>query len=249
MKLVVLGSGTCVPSLKRGAPGYLLIVCDKQIVIDCGSGTLLQLEKAGKSYQSIDAVFLTHTHPDHISDLIPFIQALSATPGFTRKKELLIVGPKGLKNFYEQCICSLMGKPKTFAIELVEIEDTLDLGYLFVFSAKTLHSPNSIAYRFETGGKSLVITGDCDYDQRLIPFSHHADLLVIDCSFPNALKMPGHLTPKEAGLIAKKAEVKKLILSHIYPTIYPDDERLKECKREFDGDVRLAADFMEIVIL
>ncbi len=249
MKLIVLGSGTCVPSLKRNAPGYYLELPDKEILIDCGSGTLLQLEKAGKSYKSIDTVFITHTHPDHIADLMPFIQALFATPGFTREKDLLIAGPNGLKAFYERCITSSIRKPKAFNCEILEIKDKIDLGYLFVFSTKTVHSENSIAYRFEAGGRSIVITGDCDYDKSLVTFAEDADLLVIECSFPDSLKVKGHLTPRECGLIAKSARVKKLLLSHIYPTPYPDADRLKECKKVFDGDVRLAEDLMEIEVI
>ncbi len=248
MNLIILGSGTCVPSLKRNAPGYLLKVFDRQILIDCGSGILLQLERAGKSYKDIDAVFITHPHPDHISDLMPFIHALLATPNFKREKDLLIVGPKGFKKTYKSIIRSVMKKPKFFTIEVIEIEDKLDLKYLHVFSKKTVHSENSIAYRFEDGEKSLVFTGDCDYDEGIVELSKDADLLIIDCSFPDALKVQGHLTPRECGLIAKKAKVKKLILSHLYPSPYPDSERLKECRVEFDGDVSLAEDLMEITI-
>jgi len=248
MKLIVLGSGTCVPSLKRNAPGYHLEVCERQILIDCGSGTLLQLEKAGKSYRSIDAVFITHTHPDHISDLIPLIHALSATPDFKREKDLLLVGPRDLKKFYDSCIASVIRKPKTFIIKVVEMEDKLDLGYVYVFSKKTVHSENSIAYRFEDSEKSVVITGDCDYDEGIVELSKHADLLIIDCSFPDAMKVSGHLTPKECGLVAKRANVKRILLSHLYPTSQPDSDRLRECKAVFDGDVSLAEDLMEVTI-
>ena len=248
MYLIILGSGTCVPSLKRNAPGYYLEVLDKNILIDCGSGTILQLERAGKSYKDIDAVFITHTHPDHISDLMPFIHALLATPGFKREKDLFIVGPRNFKKFYESCISRVLKKPKSFTLDVIEIEDKLNLGYLHVFSKKTVHSENSIAYRFEDGEKSIVITGDCDYDEWVVELSKDADLLIIDCSFPDAMKAPGHLTPKECGRVAKTAKVKKLILSHLYPSSYPDSERLKECKAVFDGDVLLAEDLMEVNI-
>jgi ribonuclease BN (tRNA processing enzyme) len=237
-----------VPSLKRNAPGYYLEVFDKKILIDCGSGTVLQLERAGKSYKDIDAVFITHTHPDHISDLMPFIHALLATPGFKREKDLLLVGSRGFKIIFESCISRVMKKPKGFIIDLVEIENKLDMRYLHVFSKKTVHSENSIAYRFEDGEKSIVISGDCDYDEGIVELSKDADLLIIDCSFPDAMKAPGHLTPKECGLVAKKAKVKKLILSHLYPTSFPDAERLEECKVVFDGDVLLAEDLMEVNI-
>jgi len=53
MILTILGSGTCVPSLKRNSPSNYLKIDDKQILIDCGSGTLLQLEKANLSYKEI----------------------------------------------------------------------------------------------------------------------------------------------------------------------------------------------------
>ncbi|MBM4129032.1 MAG: MBL fold metallo-hydrolase [Nitrospira sp.] len=248
MKLIVLGSGTCVPSLKRNAPGYYLEVSDKHILIDCGSGTLLQLEKAGKSYRSIDAVFITHTHPDHISDLLPLIHALSATPGFKREKDLLLVGPGNLKKFYDSCIASVIRKPKTYVITVIEMEEKLDLGYVHVFSRKTIHSENSIAFRFQEGEKALVITGDCDYEEGIVELSKDADLLIIDCSFPNAMKVPGHLTPVQCGLVAKRAKVKKLLLSHLYPTPSHDADRVKECREIFGGDVSLAEDLMENII-
>jgi len=248
MKLIVLGSGTCVPSLKRNAPGYYLEVSDKHILIDCGSGTLLQLEKAGKSYRSIDAVFITHTHPDHISDLLPLIHALSATPGFKREKDLLLVGPGNLKKFYDSCIASVIRKPKTYVITVIEMEEKLDLGYVHVFSRKTIHSENSIAFRFQEGEKALVITGDCDYEEGIVELSKDADLLIIDCSFPNAMKVPGHLTPVQCGLVAKRAKVKKLLLSHLYPTDSHDADRVKECREIFGGDVSLAEDLMENII-
>ena len=66
MKLTILGSGTCVPSLKRNAPSNYLKIGDKQILVDCGSGTLLQLEKANLTYNEIDIVCISHYHTDQI---------------------------------------------------------------------------------------------------------------------------------------------------------------------------------------
>lgn len=119
------------------------------MLVDCGSGTLLQLERAKKSYKDIDAVFITHTHPDHISDLISLIHALRATPDYKREKDLRIVGSNGLKKFYNRCIASCIKSPKTFHIDLVEIEDKLDLGQIRIFSVETIHSKDSIAYLWQ----------------------------------------------------------------------------------------------------
>ena len=93
-----------------------------------------------------------------------------------------------------------------------------------------------------------MFTGDTDYDQRIIEISISADLLVADCSFPDADKVKGHLSAKECGIVAKKAGVKKLLLSHIYPADMPDAERVNESREAFDGEVLLAEDLMEIDI-
>lgn len=248
MKLVVLGSGTCVPSLKRNSPGYYLEAEGFQVIVDCGSGTLLQLEKAGKSYRDIDAVFITHKHPDHFADLMPLIHALLATPKFRREKDLFVITPRGFKDYYNKAIASVLGNYLSFPVQLIEIHYTLNFAPFQIFTAKTAHSKDSVAYRFESKGKSVVFTGDTDYDTEIIALSQNADLLIADCSFPDAMKVTGHLSAKECGLIAQKAGVKKLLLSHLYPADSPDSDRIEESKEIFEGDVILAEDLMEFDI-
>jgi len=248
MRLIVLGSGTCVPSLKRNAPGYYLEAGETRLLVDCGSGTLLQLERAGKSYKDIDAVFITHLHPDHFSDLMPLIQALLATPGFKRKKDLIITGPKGLRQYYDLAIASIIGKPEAFSVVVQEIEDSLVLEPFVITAMSTVHSDGSVAYRFEEGGRALVYTGDAAYDEGLIDISRGADLMVIDASYPEAMKVKNHLTIRECGLVAGRAGVKRLLLSHLYPVDVSDQERLRECSEVFTGDVSLAHDLMEIIM-
>jgi ribonuclease BN (tRNA processing enzyme) len=248
MKLIILGSGTCVPSLKRSAPGYYLQAEDWQALVDCGSGTLLQLERAGKSYKDIDAVFITHRHPDHFADLMPLIHALLATPKFRREKDLYIVAPGGFIAYYEKAIAPIIGKPGDFSVQIIEIQDKLDVGPFNVFAVNTIHSADSVAYRFEQAGKSVVFTGDTDYDRGIIEISINADLLISDCSFPDSQKAKGHLSAKECGLVAKKAGAKKLVLSHLYPADTPDIARVGEAEEVFEGKVILAEDLMEIDI-
>ncbi len=246
MKLIVLGSGTCVPSLKRSSPAYYLHAEGRQILVDCGSGTILQLEKIGRSYREIDAVFITHPHPDHIAGIMPLVHALIATPLFRREKDFLLVGPAEFGKFYKKYISSLIGRPRTFSIEIIDVGDKMDYPPFRVLTAKTIHSENSIAYRFEHGNKSVVITGDADYDRGIVELSRDADLLIADCSFPESMKARGHMTPKECGLVAQKAGVKKLLLSHLHTLPVPETESLNECRQAFNGDVSIAEDFLEI---
>ncbi|MEF9475707.1 MAG: ribonuclease Z [Candidatus Mariimomonas ferrooxydans] len=243
--MIILGSGTCVPSLKRSAPAYYLEEEGRQVLIDCGGGTVLQLEKSGRSYKDIDAVFITHSHPDHVAGIMPLIHALVATPLFKREKGLLLAGPKNLKKFYENCIIPVTGSPKTFSIQIQEIEDKMDYPPFRIFTANTVHSENSLAFRFECGSKSVVITGDADYGPELVELSKKCDILIADCSFTDNMKTSGHMTPKECGLIAREAGVKKLLLSHLHSLPFPNSDRIKQCRQVFNGDVSLAEDLLE----
>lgn len=123
MKLTILGSGTCVPTIKRGSPANFLEIGKVKILVDCGSGTLRQLVKARLDYKNIDIAFFTHFHSDHILDLNAFIQALNWTPGFDRKKDLILVGPVGFKKFYESFLKPVSGvpRPNTYKIKIKEM--------------------------------------------------------------------------------------------------------------------------------
>jgi ribonuclease BN (tRNA processing enzyme) len=246
MKLTVLGSGTCVPSIKRNSPGYCLEAGGTHVLIDCGGGTLLQLERSGRSYRDIDAVFVSHAHPDHFADLMPLIQALLAAPDFKREKDLTVIGHEKFLLYYEKAIATVLGIPGDFTVQLVKAEEKFGFGPLDIFTAKTVHSADSLAFRFEYNNKSIVFTGDTDYDQGIIDLSQNADILIADCSFPNSMKTKGHLSAGECGLVAEKAGAKKILLSHIYPSDSPDIGRIKECRKHFDGEVLLAEDLMEL---
>ena len=250
MKLIILGSGTTVPSLSRDAAGYYLQIASQECLIDCGSGVLVQLERVGKSYQTLDKIFITHTHPDHIGDLIRLIQALKFTPGFQRKKALTLYGPTGFAAFFANHVTPLVGNPGPFSIEVNEVEGVLEFSGFRVLTTPTVHSEslNSVAYRFEENDRSAVLSGDCDYDDGMIRLAHGADLLVIDCSFPDAWKVKGHLAASECGQVARQANVKQLVLSHLYPVPPAEDKRLAECRAAFSGPVRLAEDCLVIEI-
>jgi ribonuclease BN (tRNA processing enzyme) len=245
MKLIILGSGTCVPSLKRSAPACYLEGEGRQILIDCGAGTALQLQRAGKSYKDIDAVFITHTHPDHTAGLVPLIHALIATPRFTRKKTFSVAGPAGFNRFFETYVISYFGKSKIPFISVFEVQSEYDFEPFHIRTARTVHTDNSVAYRFEAGVYSVVITGDADYDEGLVKLSMDCDLLVADCSFPEKMKSRGHMTGRECGMLARKSGAKRIVLSHLHEISVNDRDRLKECREVFDGDVVMAEDLME----
>lgn len=247
MLLRILGSGTCVISLKRSSPANYLKIGKKEILVDCGPGTLTQLEKAGVSYKDIDMVFITHYHIDHISDLDALIWVYK-WEGLNRTKDLVVVGPVGFRKFYETYIKPLVWTTpaESFDVIIKEIGDKIEFENFTVECCKTEHSDESIAYKFTEKEKSLVISGDTDFSVELVEFAQGCEVLMLECSFENSMKVNGHLTPKECGEIARNSGAKKLILTHFYPGS-PEIVRLNETKEVF-VNTTLAEDLMEVEI-
>ena len=214
--------------------------------MDCGSGTLRQLLRSKNPYQDLDGVFVTHIHPDHIGDLIPLIHALKVTPGYRRESPLRLFGPSGFKTYFEQCVAPVATKPKHFDIEVIEVSESFDVDDVSVTTCPTLHSDSvqSVAYRFAAAGRTIMVSGDCDYDSAIVALARNVNILVLDCSFPDALKIPGHLSAGECGRIAAQANVHTLVLSHLYPVPPLNDSRLEEAKDACDAEVCLAEDLM-----
>lgn len=248
MQLTILGTGTCVPSLKRMSPANFLKIGGKNVLVDCGPGTTMQLERAKIDYKTIDMIFITHCHNDHMCDLNSIIHAMNFTPGFDRKKPLTLVGAPGFRRIYETMLQPISKKPRpgTYKIIVKEIKGKTIFGHFSVDCEKTVHSDTSIAYRFTEREKSLVISGDCDFDEGIITLSKNCDVLLLECSYPNSMKVKGHLISKECGMVAKEARVKKLVLTHFYPG-FSEAERLRDTKRIFKNTI-LANDFMKIGI-
>ena len=80
MRVVILGSGTLVPTGVRGPAGYAVLSAGRVLLVDGGSGTLRRLYEAGIDYRAIDQLFYTHVHPDHTGDLVPFLFAQRYRP-------------------------------------------------------------------------------------------------------------------------------------------------------------------------
>ncbi|MFN3921544.1 MAG: MBL fold metallo-hydrolase, partial [Caldimicrobium sp.] len=75
MRLTVLGSGTGWITLERSSPAYLVSHENFHLLLDFGPGTLRQILRVGLTFNDISAIFISHFHPDHFSDLIPFLFA------------------------------------------------------------------------------------------------------------------------------------------------------------------------------
>ncbi len=250
MELTILGSGTIVPSTARWSPAHLLRLGGKTVLIDLGPGALRRTVEVGVEIGDIDLVCLSHFHPDHVADFVPLVFASKYAVGSHRTDDLMILAPEGFGELYSGLI-EVFGAwivPGDYRIDIKEMRrDTLDGGSFSVSTAPVNHNPESIAFRFEGDNAALVYSGDTDWSEELIGLAEGADLLLIECSFPDEMKVPGHLTPSEAAEIAARAHVGHLVLTHLYPPMEGVDVAGVVGKR-FSGRVTVARDLMVIPI-
>ena len=253
MELTILGSGTAVPSLRRGAAGYLVRVGSDLVVMDTGPGTLSRLLKAGVGHNEVTHLLYSHNHLDHTGELTSWLFA-SRIPASARTGPLTICGSAGFMQMLDsldETYGHWIGTPG-YSRNLVTLggdaASHVDHDGWTLTASAVRHIDSSLAYRItDAEGRSLVYSGDTDVCDELIALAHDADLLLVEASFPDAQKVEGHLTPSEAGEIARRSGARRVVLTHFYP---PCDEAdmLGELRRTYDGEAFLAEDGMRLTV-
>ncbi len=252
MKITILGSGTCVPSLKRGSCSVLIQIAQSLLLFDSGAGTMRRLLEAGVTIDKLSYIFYSHLHPDHTAELVPFLFATKYPHTYRRRKPFTIVAAEGFVDFYEK-LKFAYGEWIELTPGLLRIleldttgRDHLDCGLFDVNSLPMDHTDMSLAYRITApDGKSVVYSGDTDLCDNLVMLAKGVDVLICESALPDETKIPGHLTPSLAGRIATRAGVKKLVLTHFYPECDAVDVS-QQCRKTYHGPLVLAEDLMEI---
>jgi ribonuclease BN (tRNA processing enzyme) len=252
IRVTILGSGTCVPSLARSSCSVLMEIGGEKLLFDAGAGTLRRMVECGVSIFDITCIFFSHFHPDHTAELVPFLFATKYSRAKSRNTKLTIVAGKGFSDFY-QALKTAYGswiELDPGILSVVEMDthdpDSLDFDLFSVSTRPAAHNPESISYRIASpSGYSVVYSGDTDYTQNLITLAAEAQILICECSHPDAEKVQGHLSPSLAGKIATGANVQKLVLTHFYPQCDGFDIE-KECRKTYKGELVLAEDLMRL---
>jgi ribonuclease BN (tRNA processing enzyme) len=254
MEVTIIGSGTGVPSLRRGSPGTVIRVGTSTLLLDSGPGTLQRMLQVNIDYRELDYLLYSHFHPDHTAELVPLIFATKYPDDNRRKTPLTLVAGRGfedffagLKSVYGQWIEPAAGMLKT--LELANnSRDSHRFKDFIVESAPVEHNEESIAYRVtNAGGYSVVYSGDTDYSENLVTLAKKADLLICESALPDDKGVKGHLTPSLAGEIATRAGVGKLVLTHFYPECDRVDIE-QECRKTYCGALVLAEDLLRLEV-
>lgn len=260
MKLKFLGTGSMKAIGKRNPLSIFIETGNKKILLDAGFGSFVRMAEKNISFMKIDAIFISHLHCDHVNDLLPLIHTMAVISDFDQKQKrkmpIDIYGPKNLPQFYKFLRkFQWPDKLENFNINVYPFSDKeVDVGRLTISSLSISHAvgylKEALAYRIDQGGKSVVYSGDIDWDEKIkdfISFAKDADVLIVDGGKPIGKKGGCHLEPFQISQIARDANPKKLVVVHLTDIDTPAE--VKDAIAEFyKGDIIIARDGMDLNI-
>jgi ribonuclease BN (tRNA processing enzyme) len=212
------------------------------VLFDCGPGVIANLARVCDPL-ALDAVFITHNHPDHIVDLYSLQAILRYAPEGPADRMALWTPP----DLFERLACLLSDRG---ARELREAFDDRDLSACAPVMVKNLqitphpvvHTDPTFALVAEADGVRLCYTADTMPGAAVLSAARGSDLLLAEATLPQqyAGRAP-HLTAEEAGALAADAGAGELVLTHVWPT--NDRARMAaEAAAIFSGPVSVASE-------
>lgn len=201
--VITTGTGAPLPDPLRVGPQTVVVAGDQMLAFDTGPGSTRQLMLTGLNLTSITALFLTHYHSDHISDLGEMMLQHWGNAGAT--KPLDIYGPPGVEEVVDGFLTAYRldrgyridhhgedvmppsgfgGVANTFDLgtDLMSSDVVYEAGDVQVIAFNVIHPPvvPAVGYRVNYKGRSVMITGDTIYSDSLIQHAMGADLMVSD---------------------------------------------------------------------
>ena len=245
MKLTVLGTGTIAFSATRSCSGYYVEAGDARLLMDCGAGTTRRLAEQRIAWQDITHIALTHFHIDHHQDLPSILFAWKYGQLPPRSAPVDIVGPVGTKSLLER-LAAAYGEwvlAPGYEVRVTEVEPggSFDLGGAALSCTKVPHTPESLAYSIVEGNRRLVYSGDTGFDPAFAEWARECNLLVLECSLPQSMAIVEHLTPEQCADVARLAQPRRLVLTHLYPPVESVDIA-GIVAAKYDGELVIAQD-------
>lgn len=219
MRLTILGSSASYANPGQACSGYLVEGGGARVLLDCGNGVLANLIAVADPL-SLDAVLITHYHPDHVLDLFA-LQALLRYAPTGPAPALRVYAPAGL---FGRMTALLSERGARELAEAFDVHDlvagcTLRFGELDVEPVLVDHTDPTFAMRVRADGALLVYTADSAPGVRLDAAASGADLLLAEATLPEQYAGAApHLTASEAGVLARDAGAGHLVLTHHWAT-------------------------------
>ncbi|MDQ1519359.1 MAG: hypothetical protein QOI55_432 [Actinomycetota bacterium] len=235
IELTVLGSSGSYGAPAGGAcSSYLVRVGGTTLWVDCGNGSFANLQQHAR-VEDIDAVVITHGHPDHCVD----IYGMHVLYKYGLERDCLpVFAPEGVAKQLE----ALVGEwDNTFDWHVIGDHDTITVGEAKLTFSRTDHPPPTMAVEIAFGDHRLVYTSDTGPEWSPEVFAPGADLILSEATYQHDdIRAPIHLSARQAGELARAAQAKRLMLTHLWPSLDPVAS-IEEASEAFGRAVDLAA--------
>ena len=238
MRLTVLGGCGAWPEAGQACSGFLVEHDGFRLLVDVGYATLPRLLEWSAADQ-VDAVFISHGHPDHCADLNPLLRAraLRDQPA----APLPVYAPPGALD-----AVLALDRPGMLddAYLLPEFSpgDRLDIG---PFRARTWLLPHwrpDAGLRLAAGGQVLAYTGDSGPSPDLIDLARGSDIVLAEATYIDQVPEDSRAflsSARQAGQRAAAASAGRLVLTHLSPGTSPQAARAAAAAG-YDGDISVA---------
>lgn len=224
LKITVIGTGGAVSTKNTNPSGFLLEAEGKRILLDCGTGIVRRLLDEGINPQTLDALALSHFHPDHFSDAFPLIVSrfVDDLHKGRKNKKLILYGPRGLRKRFKAWRKIFWLEPNEhYPLEFKEGIFKTRLGSVRLETFAVTHVPyfQSVGFKIKHYKKKIIYTGDIGSSHNinsLIKTCQNADLLIIEGTWVKR-ESPNHFSVVQIEKLAVQARIKKVLIVHTAP--------------------------------
>jgi phosphoribosyl 1,2-cyclic phosphodiesterase len=219
IEIVLLGTGGgrfVTMTQKRRTAGIRLLIDGLNMHVDPGPGALIYSIIEGLNPQRLDAVLVSHCHPDHYTDAEVLIEAM--THGMTRKHGTLLANKSVIRGS-NACGPSISKYHQQMTQNTIEAVPSmkLRLGSVDILVTEARHTdPETVGFRFEVPVLgAFAYTSDTEYFEGIGKYYGRARLLILCVMRPAGKPWKGHMTTDDAIKIVEEARPEQAVLTHL----------------------------------
>ena len=249
VRLTVIGSAGTHSSAERVCSSYLVSYEGTHVLLDLGPGALHNLCKV-IDLAELDAVVISHMHPDHFLDLFGLNYALRFHPA--KPGPIPVYGPSDMYGMIATILPeeSVEKMRDLLHFHTVVAGEQLKVGPMTIDLFAMNHPMETVGSRITAGEHVVAFTGDTAPTPEIARLGADADLLLCDTTWSETQRpLPAdvHCTAAEAGRAATQAGARRLVITHISPYNDPH-EMAAEAAEHYDGESVIAVDLQEILL-
>jgi ribonuclease BN (tRNA processing enzyme) len=215
VRLTVLGCAGSFPGPDSACSCYLVDAEGFRLLVDFGTGSLSALQRFA-GLHVVDAVLLSHLHPDHIFDACSYVVARRYAPEGPLP-QIPLYAPAGARDRLAAAYgASADSLDDVYAFQTLEA-GLFPIGPFTICAERVNHPVETYGIRIEHDGRSLAYSADTGPCEALIRLAQNVDVFLCEASYLDEMDNPPdlHLTGREAGEYATKAGVGRLLLTHL----------------------------------